>query len=696
MKYSRWTDHLPAWLAYGAVATTGIYEPWEVGWMAVPLAAALGVEAARLDLSRWRRWLQTLLILVLALEVPLLRRQSGGFLAIVVHLLFMLMGLRLALPRESPQRRQILLMGFLLFLTTAISTSDLEFMAWAAAWVAGTCIVLLQQAWEPSAMLRRGPTPIPPYGRALRWTLACLVMAGAFFVFLPRITLGLRPLPWSVSSFAGSATGLSDIVDLGRTGRISGNSDIVMRIQPPQGMTPAQIPALANRLALLRGVALERLDGQRWDTLPATPRTPWTMVPPGIWPDQEPPLEITLEPSYTPLVALPYSDYLMFQSPRGISLIGGQGGAIRWAYPPPGRQYLNLFGLDRRDGAGNMEDSRSLKTLDSGPGFRVKEPQPFGSRRSILLYTGNEGPVARRFADQTAPQALPPRELAERLTSRLRSFAYTLDNPSGSAADPIADFLERSQAGHCEYFASSLALMLRSRGVYARVVNGYRLGPWIAEGGYFLVTQNEAHSWVEYFDPEGKVWRVADPTPPAPPNAALTQGIMGAIQRWMDALRFRWDRHVVRFSGEDQSTGFDWAAAKLSDLGSVKSWHLGPLKGAEASVPVFLGLLLLATAIAVALWRLRKYWVGLLGYGVGNSRGLRPLRPLLRRTHRSLPPRKGETLRAWLLRLAQERPDREPALRALASTAESVAYGGRSSEQELKDMVKAEVGHWKR
>lgn len=688
MKYSRWTDHLPAWLAYGAVATTGIYEPWEVAWMAVPLAAAAGVEIARVDLGRWRRWLQSLLILVLVLEVPILRRQSGGFLAIIVHLLFMLMGLRLALPRELPQRRQLLLMGFLLFLTTAISTADLEFMGWAVAWVAGASIVLLQQAWEPSALLRRGPTPIPPYFRTLRWTLACLLMAGAFFVLLPRITLGLRPLPWSVSAFTGSSAGLSDSVILGRAGRISGNSDIVMRIQPPQGMSATQIPVLAKRLALLRGVGLEKLDGARWDPLQTTPRALWSMVPSGVWPNQEPPLEMTLEPSSTPILALPYSDAPVFQSPRGVQLTTGQGGAIRWAYQPPGRQYLNLFGLDRRE-----------ENSPGGPAtpFRMKEPQPYGPRRSILLYTGTIGAAPRRFADQAVKEPLPPRALADRLTTQLRSFTYTLDNPSGSATDPIADFLEHSKAGHCEYFATSLALMLRSRGVYARVVNGYRLGPWSAEGGYFLVTQNEAHSWVEYYDSEAGFWRVADPTPPAPANAALTQGFMGAVQRWVDAVRFRWDRHVVRFSGEDQSTGFDWATAKFSALEVTKPWRLGSPNGTGSSWMVSLGVLLLFITIAAILWRTRLFWMARLGLSATAPGVLRPLRPLLRRTRHSLPPERGETLRTWLLRLAKTKPDREPALKILASTAESVAYGGGpAKEQELKNLVKVEVGHWKR
>ncbi len=679
MKLSRWTDHLPAWLAYGAVATTGIYEAWELVWMAVPVLAGAVVEALRLDLGRWRRWLQAFVVLILVMEIPILRRQSGGLLSIVVHLLFMLMGLRLSLPRELAQRRQLLLMGFLLFLTTAVSTSDLEFMGWALVWVAGASTVLLQQAWERSAALRRGPTPPPPYSRTLRWTLACLVMAGGFFVFLPRITLGLRPLPWSVATFSGSAAGLSESVDLSQTGRISGNSDIVMRIQPPTGMAGSQIPELAERLALLRGVGLEQLDGAHWQPLThtsETPRRPYETVPSSASPDLEGALQVTLEPSPTTLLALPYGNHLAIQVPRGVPIVGRSGGSLHWDYPSVGRQYLNLFGL---------------KPM---PEFRLEEPPPFGQRRAILLFTGGEDAVARRFAEQAAPGELRPKALAQQLTRKLRSFSYTLDNPSGGAKDPIADFLENTRAGHCEYFATSLALMLRSRGVFARVVNGYRLGPWSSEGGYFLVTQNEAHSWVEYYDPDVRYWRVADPTPAAPPNTALTMGFMGAVQRWMDAVRFRWDRHVVRFSGQDQVAGFDWASEKLTALGRSSAWNFGGLKGKGLpSLPASLLIVVFVGALAWVIWRVRGIWMPRV-HATGPT-GLRPLRPLLWRTRRILPPRQGETLRTWLHRLAQANPERESALKTLAAVAESVAYGG-AADQQLKDLVKTELPHWKR
>ena len=148
------------------------------------------------------------------------------------------------------------------------------------------------------------------------------------------------------------------------------------------------------------------------------------------------------------------------------------------------------------------------------------------------------------------------------LERALRQFRYTLDNPSGQAANPLEDFLERTQAGHCEYFASAMALMLRARGVPARVVNGFRLGPWIPEGGYFRVSQDQAHSWVEYWD-QGR-WHVADPTPAGAGQGPRGRPLgLGILTRWLDTLRYHWDRHVVRFSDQDQVAGLSWLQARI-------------------------------------------------------------------------------------------------------------------------------------
>jgi hypothetical protein len=84
--------------------------------------------------------------------------------------------------------------------------------------------------------------------------------------------------------------------------------------------------------------------------------------------------------------------------------------------------------------------------------------------------------------------------------------------------DPVEDFLFNRQAGHCEYFASTLALMLRAVDVPARVVCGFKGGSVNAISGVFEVEQRHAHAWVEAYlgdsghSGEGR-WITVDPTP---------------------------------------------------------------------------------------------------------------------------------------------------------------------------------------
>ncbi len=95
------------------------------------------------------------------------------------------------------------------------------------------------------------------------------------------------------------------------------------------------------------------------------------------------------------------------------------------------------------------------------------------------------------------------------------NFDYSLDQPNGSAADPLAAFLFDDPRGHCEYFATAYATLLRAAGVPSRVVGGYMGGKWDGEAGgegVVLFTRAHAHAWVEWYDPE-LGWVVDDATP---------------------------------------------------------------------------------------------------------------------------------------------------------------------------------------
>jgi protein-glutamine gamma-glutamyltransferase len=660
MRFARWLDHLPPWLAYGAIANTGIYERWELLLMAMPLLIAALIQVMRWDLSRWRLGLELLTLVILFVDLAIRR----SFISAAIHLLFMLAGVRLMLPRQLPQRRQLLLIGFLLFLTTAISTSDLAFLGWTTLWLLGSALVLLHQSWEPSASLRRGPTIAPPFRKAFAWALATLLISAGVFALLPRVSLGLRPLPAFGSALAGAQAGLSDRIELGGVGPIAANSEVVMRIEPPAGASPAQIDAWAKSLSLLRGVVLENVRGQRWEVANLTPKNYVLEIGPqdtATANAEETRLDCLLSPSPQGILPLPYNTSAII-SPFNRSLLKSSGQSIRWPYPPATNTKIGLFWRPRDE-------------------ISYADWQPRGHRQAMLTFLGPEHEAARREGFRVAPNPLPAAELAERFTRHLRAFRYTLDNPSGKSANPLEDFLERSKAGHCEYFASSLALMLRARGVPARVVNGYRLGPWFPEGGYFRVTQDEAHSWTEYYDESIHRWRVADPTPPAP--RIDKNPLLASWERWTDALRYRWDRHVVRFSDEDQQAGFGWVQ------GRIQSWN-STWKPSPASLMAILGLPLLIWFLS----RMRSFWMPWLRSTPTDKQGIRALRPLIRRTRKIASPETGETARAWLFRLAELRSERRSALYAIAEQVDASVYGN-GDESHLRTLIRAEMKAWK-
>ena len=102
----------------------------------------------------------------------------------------------------------------------------------------------------------------------------------------------------------------------------------------------------------------------------------------------------------------------------------------------------------------------------------------------------------------------------EQLLRDSGEYDYTLnmevENPD---RDPVEEFLTVRKRGHCEYFASALALMLRSVGIPSRLVTGFKGADFHESEGYYEVQQRHGHVWVEAFvDDE---WIVLDPTPGA-------------------------------------------------------------------------------------------------------------------------------------------------------------------------------------
>jgi len=141
-------------------------------------------------------------------------------------------------------------------------------------------------------------------------------------------------------------------------------------------------------------------------------------------------------------------------------------------------------------------------------------------------------------------------EKASLLESYLkRENVYSLDLTWEPGDQPLSTFLFEAKSGHCEYFASSMAIMLRAVGVTTRMVNGFLSGEYNTIGESYIVRQSDAHSWVEAYVP-GLGWMEFDPTPPDPNRAELSMAVL--ISHYFDAAELFWNSYILAYDSGTQ------------------------------------------------------------------------------------------------------------------------------------------------
>jgi hypothetical protein len=141
--------------------------------------------------------------------------------------------------------------------------------------------------------------------------------------------------------------------------------------------------------------------------------------------------------------------------------------------------------------------------------------------------------------------------------------------------------LFEAKAGHCEYFSTAMAIMMRSLGVPARNVTGFLGADYNPYGDYYAVRNGNAHSWVEIFA-EGR-WTTFDPTPASGQVFASPSGLAVKLRQMLDAMRVRWAEYVVEFNIRDQARALrglvSWYRSLRSDQrGSASPGENGAAK----------------------------------------------------------------------------------------------------------------------
>ena len=442
-----------------------------------------------------------------------------------------------------------------------------------------------------------------------------IVLGGVLFFFFPRFNAGYL----GRASFNPSLmTGFTENVELGQIGEIKKNSAVVMRVQTGK-------PIGYERLRW-RGIALTNFDGRRWSTAEHSTKTLVMGGDGWIRTTDTPQKAELLKPGMLYTVYLePLATDALFVPGKVTRLKGNFNGGMSSSFNAIRGNYIFRDSTDTLTNpfhnytALRYAGISSLPPLDAAK-LRAAPTDYSPDIARTYLQLPPLDPRIPELAQQITKNARTPFDKALAMENYLRNrFAYTLNLTGKPGADPLAHFLFETRAGHCEYFATAMIIMLRTLGIPSREVNGFLPGEYNELGGDYIVRASDAHSWVEVYFP-GMDWQVFDPTPAAPENES---GFLTRLGKYADWMEITWSEWVIGYDFAHQMVMAQTMQRSSRDLSEslrawyarqqirgrrwMKSWHSGLGLLIPAAAVAFL-ILLRFDALSAMLRRLRLWW----------------------------------------------------------------------------------------
>jgi hypothetical protein len=374
--------------------------------------------------------------------------------------------------------------------------------------------------------IRRLPTA------AISLIVFTIMLATPLFFLLPRV---------GGAGFGGDQNGLrtsagfSDTVRLGGIGRIQQSDEIAMRVK-------LEADSDTDRDLYFRGVALDTFDGHSWSKSKIGTKDPYLKGDNDLMQ-----FDYATSRNYLTVQTVylePMDTQIVFALPRALAVQGN-------------------FPIVYRDVYGSLSYTRGYERTSYKVISDRSVPPPSRLRLDDQPYTGDVAnyrtlPVdfderITQLATKVTAGATNRYDKAKAIESYLQNnFGYTLDQKD-RGSDPLANFLFDVREGHCEYFATAMAIMLRTQGVATRVVNGFHGGEYNDAADITVVRQRNAHAWVEVFFPKENVWVTFDPTPSSDETSgAATSGIAGAVHKYLEALETYWIQYFVAYDDQGQ------------------------------------------------------------------------------------------------------------------------------------------------
>jgi protein-glutamine gamma-glutamyltransferase len=551
-----------------------IVSPGKLDWASTFLPPlALGYKGIRLwrergpELSqRVATWLVLAYFLVFPADLWFFSRNLAGgapnptlyaALLSAIHLLLFAILVRLFSARTTRDYAFLAVLAVASMLASAILTVETGFLATLAVFLVLAVSTFVAMEIQRSASGAVAP-PVEPgsplaqqLNRALGLTsllvaVSALLVGGVIFFLIPRFTTGYLS---ALNLQPSTLTGFSDNVSLGEIGKIKKNTAVVMRIRVDGD------PGRAEDVHW-RGIVLTNFDGNRWFT-PARDETVLSPDADGEYFLSEPRLAPgEFSPLHYTILMEPIATEAIFLAAEPERLRGRFGSEVDRSGYQPRRSYLladrtgSLFNPFR-----NFTKIRYEATSDlpSVPPAQLRQSDgPYSEEiRATYLQLPTLDPRVKTLADEITAASHNAYDKAANIERYLKTrYAYTLDLTGPRTDDPLAYFLFVRRAGHCEYFAAAMTVMLRVEGIPARYVTGFLPGEYNDLGGDYIVRESDAHTWVEVYFPNYG-WLTFDPTPA---GEGKRGGILARVGLYWDWFQFVWSEWVVNYDFTHQIT----------------------------------------------------------------------------------------------------------------------------------------------
>lgn len=468
----------------------------------------------------------------------------------VVHFLIVAMLIRFYSATSDRDALFLTMLAFAAILATAILTADTLFLTLFFFFLLSGISTFIAMELRRGALGAVLPAPLRreterTLNRALSLAalgvaVGAIVLGGAFFFFFPRFNAGYLG---RVSFSPSLMTGFTEDVELGQIGEIKKSSAVVMRVETGR--------PIGYQWLRWRGIALTTFDGKRWSSAAANPQR----LQPGADGWIHPPETAQTGSSrgqtirYTVFLE-PVATDAIFVPGRLLSLEGNFSGAAANSFAALQRNYLvtdatetlknpfRNFTAVRYAGISRLPPRDVARLRAAGAGY------PSGITQTYLQLPARLDRRIPELAREITKNFPTPFDKALRIEGYLRSgYAYTLNLTGKPGPDPLAHFLFEARAGHCEYFASAMAIMLRALGVPSREVNGFLPGEYNDLAGDYIVRASDAHSWVEVYFP-GDGWQVFDPTPSSIENG---NRFLTRLGQYIDWMQITWNEWVIGY-----------------------------------------------------------------------------------------------------------------------------------------------------